>query len=110
MKKYVERMVQEHSELVVRIQKLDNYLYGNGGINELTKIENNKTQDDLLRNMVEFGNKGIQLASMRTYLKALECRLNNEGIYFENGEYLERVARIIQAPAKPEPEDNSCSC
>lgn len=110
MKKYVERMVQEHSELIVRIQKLDNYLYGNGGVNDLTKIENNKTQDELLKNMVEFANKAIQLRSMKTYLHALECRLNNEGIFFEDGEYLERIAKIVQAPAKPELEDNGCGC
>jgi hypothetical protein len=109
MKKYVERMVQEHSDLVVRIQKLDNYLYGNGGINDLTKIESNKTQDSLLRNMVEFANKAIQLRSMKTYLLALECRLNNEGIYYEDGEYLERVAKIVET-VKPEPEDNGGGC
>lgn len=96
MKKYVERMVQEHSELVVRIEKLDNFLYGNGGLNIHTNIENNKTQEDLIRNMIDFANKSIQLRSMKTYLLALECRLNNEGILFEDGEYLERIGKIVR--------------
>ena len=77
MKDYLKRMIEEHSQLIVRINELDNELYGNGGFNTMTDITNNQTQDDIFCNMTEFGNKGIQLASMRTYLKALECRLNN---------------------------------
>lgn len=96
MKPYVERMVKEHSELVVKIDKLDNFLYGNGGLNVHTDIKNNQTQDDLFRNMAEFANKAIQLRSMKVYLLALECRLNNEGIFYEDGEYLERVAKIVK--------------
>lgn len=95
-----QQLMQEHSQLIVRIDELDNELYGNGGLNAMTDIKNNQTQDDIFRNMTEFGNKGIQLASMRTYLKALECRLNNRGIFFENGEYLERVAVIKQTTVK----------
>lgn len=94
MENYVKRMVEEHSQLVVRINKLDNFLYGNGGLNVHTDIKNNQTQDDLFKNMTEFANKAIQLRSMKTYLLALECRLNNEGIFYEDGEYLERVAKI----------------
>lgn len=96
MEKHVKRMVEEHSQLVVRINKLDNFLYGNGGLNVHTDIKNNQTQDDLFRNMTEFANKAIQLRSMKTYLLALECRLNNEGIFYEDGEYLERVAKIVK--------------
>lgn len=95
MKNYVARIVHEHSELIIKIEKLDNFLYGNGGLNIHTDIKNNQTQDDLFRNMTEFANKCIQLGSMRTYLKALECRLNNEGIYYDNGEYFESVAKIV---------------
>lgn len=101
MKDYVKRMVQEHSELVVKIEKLDNFLYGNGGLNIHTDIKNNQTQDDLFRNMTEFANKCIQLSSMRTYLKALECRLNNEGVYYDNGEYLQSVAKIVHDEVNP---------
>lgn len=110
MKDFVKRMIKEHSELIVRINKLDNFLYGNGGLNVLTDIKNNQTQDDLFRNMTEFANKTIQLRSMKTYLLALECRLNNNGIFFEDGEYLERVAKIAKTPIKSESEDNNKSC
>lgn len=94
MEKHVARMVQEHSELVSRIEKLDNFLYGNGGLNIHTHIKNNQTQDELLRNMTEYANKCMQLMNMRSYLNALTCRLNNEGIRFENGTYFEAVATM----------------
>lgn len=94
MQDFVKRMVKEHSELVVKIAKLDEFLYGNGGLNIHTCIENNKTQDDLFRNMAEYANKCIQLSSMRTYLKALEARLNNEGVFYEDEDYLEKVSTI----------------
>lgn len=96
MENYVKRMVEEHSQLVVRINKLDNFLYGNGGLNVHTDIKNNQTQDDLFKNMTEFANKAIQLRSMKTYLLALECRLNNAGVFYEDGEYFERVAKIVK--------------
>lgn len=102
MENYVKRMVEEHSQLVVRINKLDNFLYGNGGLNVHTDIKNNQTQDDLIRNMIEFANKAIQLRSMKTYLLSLECRLNNAGIFYEDGEYFERFAKI----GKEQPKDN----
>ena len=105
MNKETSKLMEEHSTLIVRIENLDNELYGNGGLNAMTDIENNKTQDDLFRNMTEFGNKAIQLSSMRTYLKALECRLNNRGIIFENGQYLERVAKIVRTSDNEENND-----
>ena len=102
MENYVKRMVEEHAQLVARINKLDNFLYGNGGFNVHTDIKNNQTQDDLFRNMTEFANKAIQLRSMKTYLLALECRLNNAGVFYEDGEYFEKVAKIV----KEQPKDN----
>ena len=95
MKDYIKRMMEEHCALIIRIDKLDNFLYGNNGLNVHTDIKNNQTQDDLFRNISEYANKCMQLMSMRNYLKSLECRLNNEGIFYEDGEYLERVGRII---------------
>ena len=95
-----QQLMQEHSQLIVRINELDNELYGNGCFNTITDITNNQTQDDIFCNMTEFGNKGIQLASMRTYLKALECRLNNRNIFFKNGEYFEKVGVIIKDSIK----------
>ena len=100
MKDYVKRMVAEHSDLVIKIEKLNNFLYGNDGLNIHTDINNNKTQDDLFHNMTEYANKCMQLADMKHYATCLECRLNNEGIYFENGEYLEKIAEIINVPVE----------
>lgn len=110
MKNFVKRMIEEHSQLIVRINKLDNFFYGNGGLNVHTDIKNNQTQEDLFKNMTEYANKAIQLRSMKTYLLALECRLNNEGIFFEDGEYLERIAKLSKTPVKTEPEDNGGGC
>lgn len=95
-----QQLMQEHSQLIVRINELDNELHGNGGFNTMTDITNNQTQDDIFCNMTEFGNKGVQLTSMRTYLKALECRLNNRNIFFKNGEYFEKVAVITKDSIK----------
>lgn len=106
MKPYVERMVKEHSELVVKINKLNDFLYGNGGLNVHTDIKNNQTQEDLFRNMAEFANKAIQLRSMKTYLLALECRLNNAGVFYEDGEYFEKIGKIVKVQPEAEAEDN----
>lgn len=107
MKDFVKRMIEEHSELIVRINKLDNFIYGNNGLNVLTDIKNNQTQEDLFRNMTEFANETIQLRSMKTYLLALESRLNNNGIFFEDGQYLERVATIKQTSINLDSDNDS---
>ena len=79
---FVKRMVDEHSQLVVRTQKLDQYIYSD-----------KSDKDD----KVEFANKYIQLSAMKKYEEALRARLENQGIFFENGEYFERVADIKTA-------------
>ena len=79
MEKYQKEMIEEHSGLVVRIQKLHDYIYSD------------KSNAD---NKVEFANKCIQLAAMKKYEEALRARLENAGIVFENGEYFEHVAVI----------------
>lgn len=79
MEKYQKRMIEEHSELVIRIQKLHNWVYSD------------KSNAD---NKVEFANKCIQLAAMKKYEEALRARFENAGIVFEDGEYFERVATI----------------
>ena len=86
MEKYQKEMIEEHSGLVVRIQKLHDYIYSD------------KSNAD---NKVEFANKCIQLAAMKKYEEALRARLENAGIVFENGEYFEHVAAI--KVNKPEP-------
>ena len=79
MEKYQKRMIEEHTDLVIRIQKLHNWIYSD------------KSDVD---NKVEFANKCIQLAAMKKYEEALRARFENAGIVFENGEYFERVAAI----------------
>ena len=79
MNSYQKALVEEHSNLVVRIQKLHEYIYSD------------KSNTD---NKVEFANKCIQLAAMKKYEEALRARIENIGITFENGNYFEHVAAI----------------
>ena len=88
---FVKRMVDEHSQLVVRIKKLHEYIYSD--------ISN--TDDK-----VEFANKCIQLSAMKKYEEALRARLENQGIFFENGQYFERIGEIKTAPATETPEES----
>lgn len=76
---FVKRMIEEHSQLVVRTKKLDEYIYSD------------KSNND---NKVEFANKCIQLAAMKKYEEALRARLENQGIFFENGQYFEHIATV----------------
>ena len=79
MNSYQKALIEEHSNLVVRIQKLHDWIYSDKPI-----------KDD----KVEFANKCIQLAAMKKYEEALCARIENSGITFENGQYFERVASI----------------
>ena len=79
MEKYQKEMIEEHSGLVVRIQKLHDWIYSDKPI-----------KDD----KIEFANKCIQLAAMKKYEEALRARIENIGITFENGNYFEHVAAI----------------
>ena len=79
MVEFVKRMIDEHAELVVRIQKLHNYIYSEASDKD---------------NKPEFANKCIQLAAMKKYEEALRARLENQGVFFENSQYFERVAQI----------------
>ena len=86
MTDYQKEMIEEHSGLVVRIQKLHDWIYSDKPI-----------KDD----KVEFANKCIQLAAMKKYEEALRARLENIDIVFENGEYFERVASITSTIIPP---------
>ena len=90
---FVKRMVDEHSQLFIRIQKLHEYIYSD------------KSDKD---NKVEFANKCIQLAAMKKYEEALRARLENQGIFFENGQYFDKVAEIKSTftPTTPEEGQN----
>ena len=69
-------MIDEHSQLVININKLNEYVYSD---------KSNK--DD----KVEFANKCLQLSAMKKYEEALRARLENQGIFFENNQYFERI-------------------
>ena len=87
---FVKRMIDEHSQLIVRIQGLHEYIYSD-----------KSDKDD----KVEFANKCIQLAAMKKYEEALRARLENQGIFFENGKYFEHIAQIKTALATETPEE-----
>ena len=79
MEGYIERMIQEHKELVPRIQKLHNWVYGDA-----------HEQVDA----TEFANECIQLKAMKVYEEALRARLYNAGVNFVEGQYLVVVDNI----------------
>lgn len=91
MENYQKEMIKEHGDLVIRIQKLHNWVYSD------------KSSVD---NKVEFANKCIQLAAMKKYEEALRARFENAGIVFENGVYFERVACLGCAASKNNNEEN----
>lgn len=79
MKEFVKRMVEEHSQLVVRINALEKFLYSD-------------KSDAVVK--ADFGNMCIQLKAMRIYAEALGARLANNNVVFENNQYFEKVAQI----------------
>ena len=87
---FVKRMVDEHSQLVTRTQILHEYIYSN------------KSNND---NKIEFANKCIQLSAMKKYEEALSARLENQGVFFENGQYFERVAEVNTSTSASTPEE-----
>ena len=76
MEKYIKRMINEHKELVNRIDKLIGYIY---------------SEDSAKDDRVEYANKWIQLSAMQTYEKALYARLKSKGIYCSEGRYFEEL-------------------
>lgn len=79
MKDFVNRMIDEHAKLVLNTSKLHDYIYSN-----------NSDKDD----KVEFANKCIQLSAMKKYEEALRARLENQGIFYENNQYFERIGNV----------------
>lgn len=82
MEKFVANMIEEHAQLVRRVERLHNYVYSE------------KSDKD---NKVEFANKAIQLAAMKKYEEALRARLENQGIIIENGAYYDKLVTIDDA-------------
>lgn len=89
MEGYIERMIQEHKELVPRIQKLHNWVHG-----------------DAYKHVdaTEFANECIQLKGMKIYEEALRARLTNAGVIFDNGDYLISIDSVEDE--KEAPADN----
>lgn len=79
MNNYQKALIEEHSQLVIRIKALHSDVYG----------DNSETY-----NKIEFANRCIQLASMKKYEECLRARLNNSNIIFEDDHYFEDVAHI----------------
>ena len=79
MEIFVKRMIDEHHELVCRIENLHNFVYSDASNNV---------------NRIEFANMCIQLSAMKKYEEALNARLVNQGILFENGQYFEHISNI----------------
>lgn len=91
MENYQKRMIEEHSQLVVRIEKLHDWVYSD------------KSNKD---NKIEFANKCIQLAAMKKYEEALRARIENAGIIYENGNYFEHIAFIKANTSETKIEDD----
>lgn len=94
MEAFVKRMIDEHVNLVVKLTKLENYIYSD-----------KSDKDD----KVEFANKCMQLNGMRLYEKALAARLENQNIYFENGSYFEKLGEIKEEITTIEGDDSDNS-
>lgn len=90
MEGYIERMIQEHKELVPRIQELHNWVYG--GAHE--KVD-----------AAEFANECIQLKGMKIYEEALRARLTNAGVIFDNGDYLISIDSVEDEEEAPADND-----
>lgn len=91
MEQYQKEMIKEHVDLVIRIQKLHNYIY---------------SDQSSADSKVEFANKCIQLSAMKKYEEALRARIENEGFVFENGAYFKRVAYLKCKDPELEDEEN----
>lgn len=91
MEGYIERMIQEHKELVARIEKLHAWVYGDAY----------KTVEPS-----EFANECIQLKAMKVYEEALRARLFNAGIKIANGEYLVAIDTMNEEREDGDTPDN----
>ena len=72
MEDFVKRIVDEHKQLVVRIEKLNNFIYN---------------EDTSNVSKADFANLCMQLSAMRQYERCLRARLANHGIAFEDDDY-----------------------
>lgn len=86
MEDFVKRIVDEHKQLVPRIEKLDSFIYH---------------EDTSHVSKADFANLCMQLSAMRQYERCLRARLVNHGIGFEDNNYY----LIIDSVGEPNKED-----
>ena len=80
MNDFVKNMIIEHKELCEKIDKL----------NEIVYNEDNSIHKQT--NKYDYANMCMQLMSMKNYARALECRLDNQGVYLDSdGDYVEKI-------------------
>lgn len=79
METLINQMIQEHKELVVRINNLHAWVHGD----TYKKVD-----------ATEFANECIQLKGMKVYEEALRARLFNAGVNFVDGQYLISIDNI----------------
>ena len=96
MEDYVARMIQEHAELVTRIEKLHNFIYDECGY---PRPLNNPNKASI----VDYANMCIQLKAMKVYSDALGARLENAGIWYDGTTYREEVATVKEVLDNPIP-------
>lgn len=93
MEDFLKRVVDEHKQLIVRIEKLDNFIYH---------------EDTSHVSKADFANLCIQLSAMRQYERCLRARLANHGIAFEDNDYYLIIDRV-EKPIKKENDTNNNS-
>lgn len=91
MEDFVKRIVDEHKQLVVRIEKLNNFIYN---------------EDTSHVSKADFANLCMQLSAMRQYERCLRARLANHGIAFEDNDYYLIIDRIDDPIEEDKGSDN----
>lgn len=91
MEDFVKRIVEEHKQLVVRIEKLNNFIYN---------------EDTSHVSKADFANLCMQLSAMRQYERCLRARLANHGITFEDNDYYLIIDRIDDPIEEDKGSDN----
>lgn len=80
MNDFVKRMIVEHKELCQKIDRLNEIVY------------NDENPIHKQTNKYDYANMCMQLMSMKNYARALECRLDNQGIYIDtDGDYVQKL-------------------
>lgn len=93
MEAYVERMINEHKELIEKMSKLGSWI-GNPQNND---------------NKIEFALKYTQYNAMRIYEEALRNRLALAGITVANGRYFEQPVNTEETKEETKEETNENS-